>query len=79
MDFIIGLPKSEGKNAIMVVVYRLTKYAQLCALSNPFNASIVAKTLIDTTQNLQGNPKTIVSDKDFTRNFFFLFEYPVGS
>ena len=28
MDFITGLPKSEGKSVIMVVVDKLTKYAQ---------------------------------------------------
>jgi hypothetical protein len=27
MDFITGLPKSEGKSVIMVIVDRLTKYA----------------------------------------------------
>jgi hypothetical protein len=41
MDFIIGLPKSEGNIAIMVVVDRLTKYAHFFSLSHPFKASTV--------------------------------------
>ena len=71
MDFITGLPKSEGKSVIMVVVDRLTKYAHFCALSHPFNTSIVATTFIETVQKLHGTPKIIVSDRDpiFTGNF----------
>ena len=38
MDFITGLPKSEGTSVIIVVVERLTKYAHFCALSHPFKA-----------------------------------------
>jgi hypothetical protein len=34
MDFIIGLPKSEGKSVMMVIVDRLTKYTLLCTLSS---------------------------------------------
>ena len=45
MDFITGLPKSEGKSVTMVVVDRLTKYAHLCALSHPFKASTVTNSL----------------------------------
>jgi len=41
MDFIPGLPKSEGKSVIMVVVDRITKYGQFCVLSHPFKANIV--------------------------------------
>ena len=72
MDFIIGLPKTEGKNVIMVVVDRITKYAHFCALSHPFKASTIAITFMDTIQNLHGNPRVIVSDRDliFTRNFW---------
>ena len=41
MNFIIGLPKSEGKNFIMVVIDRLTMYAHLFSLSHPFNTSTI--------------------------------------
>jgi hypothetical protein len=47
MDFITGLPKSEGKSVIMVIVDRLTKYAHFCALSHPFKASTVATTFME--------------------------------
>ena len=72
MDFIIGLPKSEGKSVIMVVVDRLTKYAHFCALSHPFKESTFAITFMDTIQKLHGNPKVIVSDRDpiFIGNFW---------
>ena len=42
MDFITGLPMSEGKSAIIVVVDRVTKYAHFCALSHPFKDSAIA-------------------------------------
>lgn len=72
MDFITGLPKSEGKSVIMVVVDRLTKYAHFCALSHPFKASTVATAFMETVQKLHGNPKIIVSDRDpiFTGHFW---------
>jgi len=71
MDFITGLPKSEGKSVIMVVLHRLTKYVHFCALSHPFKASIVATAFMETIQKLHGNPKIIVIDRDpiFTGNF----------
>jgi hypothetical protein len=72
MDFITGLPKSEGKSVIMVIVDRLTKYAHFCALSHPFKASTVATAFMETVQKLHDNPKIIVSDRDpiFTRHFW---------
>jgi hypothetical protein len=80
MDFIIGLPKFEGKSVIMVIVDRLTKYAHFCALSHPFKASTVATTFMETVQKpfmetvqkLHGSPKIIVSDRDpiFTGHFW---------
>jgi transposase InsO family protein len=76
MDFITGLLKSKGKSVIMVIVDRLTKYANFCALSHPFKASTVATTFMETIQKLHGNPKIIVSDRDpiFTGHFWtYLF------
>ena len=72
MDFITGLPKSEGKSVVMVVVDRLTKYAHFCALSHPFKSSTFSTAFMETIQKLHGNPKIIVSDRDpiFTGNFW---------
>lgn len=72
MDFITGLPNSEGKSVIMVVVDRLTKYEHFCALSHPFKASTIATAFMETIQKIHGNPKIIVSDRDpiFIGNFW---------
>ena len=64
MDFIIGLPNSEGKSVIMVIVDRLTKYTHFCALSHPFKASTISIAFMETIQKLHGRPNIIVSDKD---------------
>ena len=79
MDFITGLPKSKGKSVIMVVIDRLTKYAQFCALSHPLKVSTVGTMFMETIKNLHGNPKIIVSNKDpiftgiFGWNYFLVW------
>jgi hypothetical protein len=72
MDFITGLPKSEGTSVIMVIVDRLTKYAHFCALYHPFKDSTVSIAFMEIVQKLHGIPKIIVSDRDpiFTRHFW---------
>jgi hypothetical protein len=72
MDFIMGLPKSGNKSAIMVVVDHLSKYAHFCALQHPFTTSIVAQLFMDHVFKLHGMPHSIVYDQDptFTSNFW---------
>jgi hypothetical protein len=47
MDFIEDLPKSQGKDVILEVVDRLTKYAHFLALSHPYNVQKVADLFMD--------------------------------
>ena len=62
MNFIGGLPKAMGVYIILVVVDRLTKYANFMA--NPFTAKEVAAVFIKEVVRLHGFPNTIISDRD---------------
>jgi hypothetical protein len=60
MDFIEGLPKSEGFEVILLVVDRLTKYAHFIPLHHPYTASTVANLFLDTIIRLHGVPLSCI-------------------
>jgi len=64
MDFIGGLPKAQGKDTILVVLDKLTKYAHFFALSHPYTAQEVAELFIKEVVRLHDFPASIVSDRD---------------
>ena len=72
MDFIEGLPKSEGYNVILVVVDHFTKVSHFLRLKHPFTAASVAKVFLNTVVRLHGLPLFIVLDRDriFTSAFW---------
>lgn len=61
MDFIERLPKTKGKNVILVVVCRLTKLAHFLPLSHPFSATTVAHLFMENIYRLHGILRVIVS------------------
>jgi len=64
MDFIEGLPKSEGYSVILVVVDRLTKFAHFLPVKHSYTAVSIAKVFLDNIVKMHGLPKIIVTDRD---------------
>ena len=72
MDCITGLPPADNRNAILVVVDRLTKMAHCLACSDTMKAEELATHLITHVFRLHGLPSDIVSDRGslFTSEFW---------
>lgn len=64
MDFMEGLSKSVGSNAIFVVVDRLSKYGHFMAVSHPFLAMSIATLFVQELVRFHGFPRSIISDRD---------------
>ena len=65
MDFVVGLPCSpRGKDAIWVVIDRLTKVANFIPMKKNTSAADLVPLYIKEVLRLHGVPKSIVSDRD---------------
>lgn len=82
MDFITGLPRTpSGKNAIWVVVDRLTKVAHFIPMKESWSPEELAKAYQKEVIRIHGVPKDIVSDRDprFTSRLWQQLQNALGS
>ena len=63
MDFVTGLPWSNGNDAIWVVVDRLTKMRHLVPCRTTIDAPSLADLFLDNIWKPHGLPLTIISDR----------------
>lgn len=66
IDHITKLPKSEGNDAILVVVDRMTKYAHFIPTTETTTAKGLAREMFERVFKHHGIPEIIVSDRGTT-------------
>ncbi|GAU40665.1 hypothetical protein TSUD_83440 [Trifolium subterraneum] len=59
LDFVTGLPKSKGFEAILVVVDRLSKYSHFILLKHPYSAKSIAELFMKEIVRLHGIPSSL--------------------
>ncbi|KAF0703948.1 hypothetical protein AaE_015182, partial [Aphanomyces astaci] len=72
MDWITGLPVSNGKDAIMTCVDKTSKRPAYCATTSNVDALQAAKEFFDVVVRYHGLPAVVISDRDskFTSEFW---------
>jgi hypothetical protein len=66
MDFVVGLPHTpRGKDAICIVVDRLTKLAHFIPMKTTNSAEELVPLYMKEVLRLHDVPKSIISDQDF--------------
>lgn len=64
IDFVEGLPVSQGKSVVLVVVDRYSKFVHFVTLQHPYNVAKVAQVFMYEAFRLYGFPNSIISDRD---------------
>ena len=82
MDFIVVLPKTQlGRDAVWVIVDRLTKSAHFLSVKVNYNLNKLAELYIKEIVRLHGASLSIVSDRDprFTSQFWPSLQEALGT
>lgn len=80
MDFITGLPASEGNTVVLVVVDRFSKAAHFIPLPKLPSAKETADLILQNVVRIHGTPVDIVSDRgpQFMSRYWKAFLVSVG-
>jgi hypothetical protein len=72
MDFGTKLPKVDGKEGILVIIDKFTKYDHFIPISLPYTTPIVAQLFFEHVYKLHGVPTKLISNRDpvFTSLFW---------
>ena len=81
MDFVTGLPPSQGNTTILTIVDRFSKSVRLVALAKLPTAAETAELLTNHVFRLYGLPRDIVSDRgpQFTSRVWQAFCAGIGA